>query len=167
MLALRPLSGAVRPTKVSLLPSRVLSTLELGRPVAARLRSTPKDGGAWLHVRPIVDPSRTWDSLRDCWALQRQTSQPFRAPTAFVVRYLALSRVHIEADERGDLDLALRAHPAEDWQVVVPDLASLEKVLALHLRDFETVRLPADVDYPEPPPEFAKARSLDDVLGAA
>lgn len=117
-----------------------------------------------MYVRPIVDRSRTWDSVSDTWALQRETSQPFRAPTAFVVRYVALSRVHIAADEAGDLDLALRAHPAEDWEVVAPDLASLEQVLALHLNNFETLRIPDEVDYPEPPPEFAKARSLEDVL---
>lgn len=127
----------------------------------------PKDGGAWLYVRPIVDPSRTWDSVSDTWSLQRQSSRPFRPPTAFVVRYVALSRAHIEADERGALDLALRAYPAEDWEVVAPDLESLERVLALHVSDFEALRTPVEVDYPEPPPEFTKARSLDDVLGAA
>jgi hypothetical protein len=105
--------------------------------------------------------------MSETWVRERQVSQPFRAPTAFVVRYVALSRAHIKADEGGALDLALRAHPAEDWEVVAPDLASLEQVLALYLSDFEALRIPVEVDYPEPPPEFAKARSLNDVLGAA
>jgi hypothetical protein len=122
---------------------------------------------AWLHVRPVVDANQTWDSMKTSWEIGRETAHSFRAPTAFVVRYTRLSSTHLQAEERGELDTAMRAEPAEDWQVFVPDLDRLERVLAAHLEHLEALRIPVEVAYPEPPSEFARARTLDDVLGAA
>jgi len=101
------------------------------------------------------------------WQLEGEAVQRFRAPTAFVVRYTRLSNVHLEAEERGDLDVAMRAKPAEDWEVFVPDVDRLERVLAIHLEHPEVLRIPVEVGYPEPPAGIAKSRTLEDVLGAA
>jgi hypothetical protein len=83
-----------------------------------------------------------------------------------MVRYTRLSETQLEAEKRNDLDLAMRADPPEDWAVLAPSVDSLELVLRRFLPDLDTIRLPADVDYPEPPLVFARKRSLDEVLGA-
>jgi hypothetical protein len=61
----------------------------------------------------------------------------------------------------------MRADRPEDWIVIAPETDIVEKVLLRFLDDLEALRLPVDVDYPEPPPEFARERTLEDVLGAA
>jgi hypothetical protein len=73
----------------------------------------------------------------------------------------------LAAELRGDLDLAMREAPPEDWFVIVGDIAGLERVLQRFLQNLEILRLPSNVDYPEPPPEFARERTLEDVFGAA
>ena len=135
--------------------------------MAAKVAEVSGDRSVWVHIRPIVDPAQTWDSLREQWAVERSSRVPFRRPTAFVFRYVSLSQTHLEAEDRGDLDLALREEPADDWEVFVPDEEMLGRVLSVYLRDFDALRIPADVGYPDPPPEFAKAKSLREVLGAA
>jgi hypothetical protein len=67
---------------------------------------------------------------------------------------------------RGDLDVAMTAEPTEDWEVFVPDVDRLERVLALHLGQPEALRIQVEVDYPEPPAGLARSRTLEDVLGS-
>ena len=150
-----------------MLPERVQRTLNLGHPVAAKLASGEPGWTAWLFVRPVIRREATWDALRKGWSLDGEAAQRFEPPAQFVVRYTRLSDAHLEAEERDDLDVAMRTNPPEDWVVLAQDLETVERILSHFLDDLEGVRLPAAVDYPEPPPEFARERSAADVLGAA
>jgi hypothetical protein len=73
----------------------------------------------------------------------------------------------LRGTRHGDLDVAMQADPPEDWVVVDPEIDAVEQVLLRFLDDLEAIRLPAAVDYPEPPPAFARQRTLEDVLAAA
>jgi len=61
----------------------------------------------------------------------------------------------------------MRADHPKDWVVIAPEIDVVEEILLRFLDNLEDIRLPIDVDYPEPPPEFARERTLEDVLGAA
>lgn len=150
-----------------MLPERVRNTLSLGREVAARVDVGDPGWSAWLFVRPVIERDATWDAVRRHWTGSRESSRHFEPPQQFVVRYTRLSLAHLEAVERDDLDLAMEADPPEDWVVLAPELDSVERVLSRFLPDLESMRHPANVGYPEPPPRFARQRTLDDVLGAA
>jgi hypothetical protein len=73
----------------------------------------------------------------------------------------------LEAERRGDLDVAMQADRPDDWVVIAPEIDAVEQVLLRFVDDLEAIRLPAAVDYPEPPPAFARERTLEEVLGAA
>jgi hypothetical protein len=150
-----------------LLPARVLNTLNLGRSMAARLETGEPGWTAWMLVRPVVSRDSTWDTLRRNWTLTREANGPFEPPDRFVVRYTRLSAAHLEAERHDDLDQAMRADRPEDWVVIAFGIDAVEQLLLRFLDDLEAIQLPAAVDYPEPPPAFARARTLEDVLGAA
>jgi hypothetical protein len=121
-----------------LLPTRVENALKLGRPLATKVDATEPGSIAWVHVRPVILRELTWDALRESWTRSGEASPRFESPTAFVVRYTLLSHEHLKAEQRDDLDLAMRDDPPEDWAVIAPDLDSLEKVLGrfVHLSTF-------------------------------
>lgn len=146
------------------IPPRVLSTLNLGRAMAAKVDTAQAGWIAWLFVRGTLARERTWDAIRKTWTLTGTAPQAFEPPRTFVIRYTRLSDAHLEADRRDDLDLAMREDPPEDWVVITSDLDAVERVLRRFLPDLERIRLPVDVDYPEPPPQFARERSIEDVL---
>jgi hypothetical protein len=139
----------------------------LGRAMAAKLNTGVPGWTAWVFVRPVVASKLMWDTLREAWTLQREASRHFEIPSGFVVRYTRLSESHLAAELRDDLDLAMRVAPPEDWFVIVVDIDQMERLLQRFLQDLDILRLPSNVDYPEAPPEFARERTLEDVLGAA
>jgi hypothetical protein len=146
-----------------MIPTRVVNTLNLGRAVAAKVDTGEPGWTAWLFIRGIAESARTWDAISKAWTLDRTATQPFEPPSAFVVRYTRLSDAHLALPDA--LDLTMRTDPPEDWIVVAPDLDAVERISSRFLDDLDTLRPPANVDYPEPPPQFARERTLDEVLG--
>jgi hypothetical protein len=140
--------------------------LNLGREVAARVPEDQPGWTAWLLVRPIMNRHETWDSVRARWTASRSAAHAHQPPTAFMLRYTRLSDVHLEAEARGDLDIAMREHPVDDWVVIAPDLDVADRVIAALLPDPDALHLPSAVEYPEPPRAFARERDVRDVLGA-
>jgi hypothetical protein len=131
--------------------------------MAAKIDTGEPGWTAWLFVRGIADRARTWDAIREAWTLDRTARQAFEPPSTFVVRYTRLSDAHLALPD--DLDLTMRADPPEDWIVIAPDLDAVARISGRFLDDLDALRLPADVDYSEPPVQFARERTLDEVLG--
>jgi len=148
-----------------LLPTRVLNALNLGRAMAARVETGEAGWTAWMLVQPVVSSESTWDALRQRWTFHRMATAQFQPPQRFLVRYTRLNEVHLEAERRGRLDLAMRADRPEDWVVVASDVDEVERLVRRFIDDLEAIQLPAAVDYPEPPPAFARQRTLEDLLG--
>jgi hypothetical protein len=148
-----------------MLPVRVLNTLMLGRPLAARIMDREPGSHAWIFVSSTIPDHQSWDEIRAAWTRTRLASPEYDPPRQFYIRYTSLNDIHLFAEEQGDLDLAMRTSPpTEDWVVVTSELAEVESVLASLLSDLENLRHPASVDYPEPPIDSATRKTVAEVI---
>jgi DNA-binding transcriptional ArsR family regulator len=147
-----------------MIPAEVLNALMLGRPLAAKLNAGDSKLHVWIYVSSTRLRDESWDSVRQHWTLTRQARGTYEPPRQFFVRYTRLTDDHLVAEERGDLDIAMRDMPADDWGVVTSDMSELEVVLSSFVSDWQTFRPPSTVGYPEPPLNFTTWVSVADLL---
>ena len=135
------------------LPERVRQALRLGRPLAAEGPARQSAWRAWVQIRPVLD-GPSFDETREGWTRRQEGRPHTSAPVRYVLRRVELSPWHLQPEWADDLDVAMAERQAPDETRVVDSEAGVAAALAEWGVDPGTLRPPAAVEYPDPPPSL-------------
>jgi hypothetical protein len=142
------------------LPHHIETQLKKGKDLASRVFCERDGWHAWVWVHPVMKSGQTWKQVQEERSRTRQAIPYDDTIALYQVRLVELSDWHLTDEWLLDLDIAIQERPIVDENWEAPDVESLIKILFGLSVNFSRLRVPAAVDYPEPP--LTRNGRLDD-----